>query len=101
MPPNPHRLMVSVGAAALLVLSALLAQPTVSQAQSANPYRAHRGYYHRHHVSEYQWRYVRATIEEIANSPFYGPFGNYYDAAAASQYTGPNQRRFFGYGQDF
>jgi len=40
-------------------------------------------------------------IDAIAHSPFYGPFGGYEDAAAASHYSGPNERRYFGYGRTF
>ena len=44
---------------------------------------------------------MRETIDVIANSPFYGPFGDYEDAAAASHYSGPNERHYFGYGRAF
>ncbi len=93
MPRNLFQVVLAAGAAALLAQSALTQSVL---AQSAQPYHAHRGYYHRHYVSEYQQLYVQATIREVARSPFYGPFGGYYEAAASSQYAGRNERHYFG-----
>ena len=94
MPRNLRYGVLTAGAAALL------AQPALTQsalAQSAHQYHAHRGYYHRYYLSEYQRQlYVQATIQEVFRSPFYGPFGGYYEAAASSQYAGPNERHYFG-----
>jgi hypothetical protein len=89
-----HSLMLAAGAAALL------AQPASAQTHSV---RAHHAGY-RHHYSyapaDYGHRDVRATLNEVATSPFYGPFGGYEDAHAVWQYSGPNQRHYFGYGWD-
>ena len=94
MPRNLRYGVLTAGAAALLAHTALTQS---ALAQSAHQYHAYRGYYHRHYVSEYQRQlYVQATIEEVFRSPFYGPFGGYYEAAASSQYAGPNERRYFG-----
>jgi hypothetical protein len=86
---------LTAGVAALLAPS-VFTRPALAQTPPAHSYHAHRGYYHRHYVSEYQQGYVQATIEEVARSPFYGPFGGYSEAAASSQYFGPNERRYFG-----
>jgi hypothetical protein len=102
MPRNLRYVVLTAGAATLLAQSALTL-PALAQTPPAHSY--HRGYYHRHYVSEYQQLYVQATIEGVARSPFYGPFGGYYEAAASSQYFGPNERRYFdrhlGNGQGF
>jgi hypothetical protein len=92
MPRSSFYLMVAAGVAALL------AQSCGAQAHWC---RAARGYCHHHHVSEAQWRVARETIDAIAHSAFYGPFGGYEDAAAASRYSGPNERRYFGYGRTY
>ncbi len=92
--PRQLRYLVLTAGVAVALAQAALTQPAL--AQSARPYHAHRGYYHRHYGSEYQQLYVQATIERVARSPFYGPFGGYYEAAASSQYYGPNERRYFG-----
>ena len=81
----PHCLICAAGA------MALLAQTALAQADTA---RAHE----RHHAAfAYRHRLVHVTPQEdTANSPFYGAFGGYADADAASQYTGPNRRHYFG-----
>lgn len=48
-----------------------------------------------HHAS-YGYRHYAA--HNLANPAFYGPYGGYADAKAASQYSGANARRFFGVG---
>jgi soluble lytic murein transglycosylase-like protein len=70
---------------------ALLAQTALARADTA---RAHE----RHHAAvAYRHRLVHVTPQEdTANSQFYGAFGGYADAAAASHYAGPNARRYFG-----
>jgi hypothetical protein len=92
--PRKLRYVVLIAGVAVALAQAALTQP--ARAQAGPQYPAHRGYYHRHYVSEYQQFYVQATIERVARSPFYGPFGGYYEAAASSQYYGPNGRRYFG-----
>ncbi len=67
--------------------AALLVEPALAQAHSPH---AHRG------SCRYEAR--AALLQDIANSPFYGPFGGYYDASAAARYSGPNERHYFGYG---
>ncbi len=79
-------------------VAALLAQSCAAQAHWC---RASRGHCHNHHVSEAQRRVAREIIDAIAHSPFYGPFGGYEEAAAASRYSGPNERCYFGYGRPF
>jgi len=90
-----HYLTLAVGAAALL------AQPLLAQANSAHSYRASYRHYHHHAAFAYRHRLAYAArVQEIANSPFYGPFGGYYDSYAAAQYAGPKARHYFGYGSD-
>jgi hypothetical protein len=93
MPRHLRYVVLTAGVAVLLAQSALI-RPALAQTPPAHSH--HRGYYHRHYASEYEQSYVQATIEEVARSPFYGPFGGYYEAAASSQYAGPNERRYFG-----
>ena len=93
MPRHLRYVVLTASVAALFAPSALT-RPALAQTPPAHSY--HRGYYHRHYVSENQLGYVQATIEEVARSPFYGPFGGYSEAAASSQYSGPNERRYFG-----
>jgi hypothetical protein len=89
-----HYLTLAAGAAALL------AQPALAQADSVRSH--HAGY--RHHYDDapaaYGHRDVGATLNEVARSRFYGPFGGYEDAHANWRYSGPNQRYYFGYGWD-
>ena len=67
-----HYLTLAVGAAALL------AQPALAQANSAHSYRASYRHYHHHAAFAYRHRLAYAArVQEIANSPFYGPFGGY------------------------
>ncbi len=93
MPRQLLHVVLTAGVAVALAQAALT-QP--ARAQSPHQYPGHRGYYYRHYGSEYQQLYVQATIAQVARSPFYGPFGGYYEAAASSQYYGPNERRYFG-----
>jgi soluble lytic murein transglycosylase-like protein len=81
----PHYLTCAASAVALL------AQTALAQADTA---RAHE----RHHAAfAYRHRPVHAALpEDTYNSPFYGAVGGYADAAAASQYAGPNARHYFG-----
>ena len=75
---------------------ALLAQPALAQTHSV---RSHHAYYRHHYydaAAAYGRRDVGATLNEVATSPFYGQFGGYEDAHAAWQYSGPNQRHYFG-----
>jgi soluble lytic murein transglycosylase-like protein len=60
----------------------------VSLAQSAQASDRH----HRHYVA---YRSAQAVQQNVAGSPYYGPFGDYADAAAGSRYAGPNARRYF------
>jgi len=95
MPRRSHCLRFVVGAAALL------AQPGLAPAHSLRFH--HAGYRHHYYCYystpiAYGHRDVDAILNEIATSPFYGPFGGYEDAHAAWQYCGPNQRHYFGYG---
>ena len=92
MPRSSHFLTVAAGVAALL------AQSCAAQAHWC---RGSRGYCHHPYASEAQRRFTREMIDAIAHSPFYGPFGGYEDAAAASHYSGPDERRYFGYGRTF
>jgi hypothetical protein len=89
-----HYLTLAAGAAALL------AQPALAQTHSVRSH--HAGY--RHHYDDapaaYGHRDVGAMLNEVARSRFYGPFGGYEDAHANWQYSGPNQRHYFGYGWD-
>ncbi len=85
-----HYLTLAAGAAVLLV------QPVSAQTQSAHS--VHRAVAHR---AAYAYRLLSvpaASPQALANPAFYGPFGGYADARAASQYSGPNQRHYFGYG---
>jgi hypothetical protein len=65
----------------------LLAQPALAQATSHRDHR-HVAYSDRH-------RSVSAVVNEVAASPFYGPFGGYPEAAAASHYRGPGERHYY------
>jgi soluble lytic murein transglycosylase-like protein len=79
----------------LAAASALVAAPELAQAHSAHS----RHYQHaRHHLAYARHRAVKTIIEDVATSPFYGPFGGYADAQAAAQFSGPNARRHFGTG---
>jgi hypothetical protein len=73
--------------------AALLAQPVLAQAHS------HHGRHH-HPEAAVHRRPVATILQDVASLPFYGPFGGYAEAAAASNYAGPNQRRYFGYGYE-
>jgi len=76
--------------------AALLAQPALAQTHSV---RSHHAYYRHHYydaAAAYGRHDVGATLNEVATSPFYGQFGGYEDAHAAWQYSGPNQRHYFG-----
>ena len=75
-----HWLVLAVGGVALL------AQPALAQAQT------HR--HDRHVVHSYPHRSVPAMVNDVATSPFYGPFGGYPEAAAAAQYPGRDERRY-------
>jgi soluble lytic murein transglycosylase-like protein len=59
----------------------------VSLAQSAQASDRHYRHHHRPYVVAH--RSAQAIKQEVANSPFYGPFGGY---------AGPNARHYFGYG---
>jgi hypothetical protein len=87
----PHCLTLLAGAAILL------AQPVLAQAHTAH---SHHVAYRHHHVATvaYSHQRVRATLDTIARSPFYGPFGGYYETAAAAHYRGRNERHYYGYG---
>jgi soluble lytic murein transglycosylase-like protein len=82
-----HYLTLAAGAAVLFV------QPVSAQPQSAHLHRARHAAYAYSHLSV-----PAASPQELANPMFYGPFGGYADASAASRYFGRNQRRYFGYG---
>lgn len=92
--PRELRYLVLAACAAVVLAQPAFVRPAT--AQSPHQYPSHRGYYYRHYGSEYQQLYVQATIAQVFRSPFYGPFGGYYEAAASSQYYGPNERRYFG-----
>jgi len=88
-----HRLMLVVGAAALL------AQPPAAQADSVRA--RHAAYRHYHYAAyAYPYRTAGAILTEVATSPVYGTFGGYEDTFWASHYPGPVERRYFGYGWD-
>ena len=81
----PHYLTCAAGAMALLAQSALA---------QANTARAHERHYT---ATVYRHRLVHVTPQEdTTNSPFYGAFGGYADADAASHYAGSNERHYFG-----
>ena len=72
---------------------ALLAQPALAETHSTHSLRAHRkADAYRHPAA------AAATPPQLADPRFYGPFGGYAEANAAAQYSGPNERRYFGYG---
>jgi hypothetical protein len=82
-----HYLTVAAGAAVLLV------QPALAQTHSGHAHRA------RHAAHAYTRLVVAAASpQELADPIFYGPFGGYAEASAASRYWGPDQRYYFGYG---
>jgi hypothetical protein len=81
MVPLSHWLALAAGGVTLL------AQPALAQAQS------HR--HHRHVAYSDRHRSVSAVVNEVATSPFYGPFGGYPEAAAASHDRGPGERHYY------
>lgn len=96
--PRLSHCLVLAGAAVLL------AQPALAQEHSS---RSRHAAYRHHYYYDYAPdadAYIRGdlgmTLEEVARSPFYGPFGGYEDSHAAWRFPGPNQRRYFGYGWD-
>jgi hypothetical protein len=80
------------------VAAASLAPAMSARADGVYPYRRHHSYYRSEAAIAARYAYAQAVIYEVANSPFYGPFGNYADAYAASQYVGPNERHYYGFG---
>ena len=74
------------------IVAAVLGQPAMAHADGHHHRHAHRA------TAAASHRPVEAIIAEVQTSPFYGPFGGYYDAAAASQYYGPYARHYFGFG---
>jgi soluble lytic murein transglycosylase-like protein len=80
--------------------AAVLLTPALASAHTAPRHAAvHRHY---HHVGAYADRYrerahVRAVLDDVATSPFYGLYGGYNDAFAASNFSGPTARHYFGY----
>jgi hypothetical protein len=92
-----HDLIFAAAAAALFAPLLLFAQPALAQTHAVHSHRAgHWNYYDAADV--YGRRDVAVILDEVARSPFYGQFGGYEDAYAASRYFGPNQRHYFGYG---
>jgi len=83
--------------ATLAAAAALLAQPALAETKSAHSHHGHRAAYaYRHRLAPA----LRNTVNAIANAQFYGAFGGYADASAASQYSGVNGRHYFGFGAD-
>jgi transglycosylase-like protein with SLT domain len=78
----------------LAAAAALLTQSGLAQAHPAHSHH----YRHAHHYASAHRRSVDAIRQDVATSPFYGPFGGYPEAQAAAQFSGPNGRRYFGTG---
>ena len=84
-----------------LMLAAVAATvlPAIASADTLRARHAAPRHY-RYAAGAYPYRSPGVILTEVATLPFYGTFGGLEDTYWAARYSGPVERRYYGYGWD-